>query len=168
MVLIVNTTDDGFLTGEVSEELAARGVEYQVIETGDMYISNCIGCNYCFLKTPGVCCIKDDYQEIFKKIINADQFWVITDTALGFMNHKGKNVFDRILPALNMYLEFRGKQMRHTIRYGKSPDIGVIYRGKADGDYMNKWNERCTANLDSRPLGAYEGNCWKEATACMQ
>ncbi len=43
--------------------------------------------------------------------------WVIPDTALGFINHKGKNIYDRLMPIVTMNLEFRDKLMRHIMRY---------------------------------------------------
>ena len=100
MILIVNTTSDQSAADEIKERLAGKGIEPEVIEASRLNISHCIGCNYCWLKTPGECSIKDDYETILKKIIHADQLWVISDAALGFIDHKGKNLFDRILPVL--------------------------------------------------------------------
>ena len=111
--------------------------------------------------------INDDYAGIIQKIIAADQLWVISDTALGFLNHKGKNVFDRILPILCIYLEFRGDQMRHILRYDKRTDIGIIYQGDANRNYLRQWLDRCTDNLDSKSLGAYPVAELKEAAKCM-
>ncbi len=168
MILIINTTADTGLTAEIEEKLRAKQAEFEIVEAADMKISHCIGCNVCWLKTPGVCAVKDDYEIILKKIIKADQMWVISDTALGFLNHKGKNIFDRILPILDMYLEIRDGQLCHILRYDKRTDIGVIYKGNGDRDYLNRWNARCTKNIDSRALGAYPANEIEEAVKCMQ
>lgn len=167
MVLIVNTTSDKELSKEFREILEERNTEYEMIEAADMNISPCLGCNFCWLKTPGTCAIKDDYEDILVRAHKADQLWVITNTALDFMDHKGKNIFDRVMPLVTMNLEFRGNQMRHVMRYDKNPDIGLIYLGEVDRDYLNKWNERCALNFGSKPLGAYPFWELKEAAACM-
>lgn len=36
-----------------------------LVDTSEMNISHCVGCNCCWLKTPGICVIKDDYEQIF-------------------------------------------------------------------------------------------------------
>ena len=167
MVLIVNTTKDIGITQELQAHIGNKEIEAQIVEAGDMKISHCIGCNYCWLKTPGVCSIKDDYEEILKKIIKADQLWVISDTALGFIDHKGKNIFDRILPIATMYLKFKGDQMRHVARYKKRTDVGLIVTGEADMDYLKKWTVRCALNFESESLGAYSKESIEEAAACM-
>ncbi len=167
MILIVNTTDDREITASIDKNLSSRGAEYEIVEAHDMKISHCVGCNYCWLKTPGICSIKDDYEVLLKKMIHADQMWVISDTALGFLNHKGKNFFDRILPLATMYLKFKGNQMRHVMRYKQKTDIGLIFRGGADRAYLERWNERCTLNFGSKSLGVFPKGEVKEAVACM-
>ena len=167
MVLIVNTTKDTIITNELQTLTRNKGIEAEIIEAGDKKISHCIGCNYCWLKTPGICSIKDDYEEILKKIIKADDLWVITDTALGFIDHKGKNIFDRILPIATMYLKFNRGQMRHVARYDNSPDIGLIVTGEADMDYLDKWVYRCALNFESTALGAFGKDELEEAVSCM-
>ena len=167
MVLIVNTTKDTMITNELQALTRNKGIEAEIIEAGDKKISHCIGCNYCWLKTPGICSIKDDYEEILKKIIEADDLWVITDTALGFIDHKGKNIFDRILPIATMYLKFNRGQMRHVARYDNSPDIGLIVTGEADMDYLDKWVYRCALNFESTALGAFGKDELEEAVSCM-
>ena len=59
MVLIVNTTKDTAITDGLQAIIKNKGIDAQIIEAGDMKISHCIGCNYCWLKTPGICSIKD-------------------------------------------------------------------------------------------------------------
>ncbi|MBO4617881.1 MAG: flavodoxin family protein [Lachnospiraceae bacterium] len=167
MILVVNTTTDTSVSEEVKRLATEGNKDIKLIEAGNKKIGNCIGCNYCWLKTPGECTVKDDYEEIFKEIIHAKELWVISDTALGFINHKGKNFFDRILPIATMYLKFKGKEMRHVARYKSSPDVGIIYSGEADKAYLNRWTERCAINFESKSLGAYSTENIKEAVACM-
>ena len=167
MVLIVNTTSETSITDRIKEQAAGKSVELDVVETASLNISPCIGCNFCWMKTPGVCSIKDDYEIILKKIIHADQLWVISDTALGFLDHKGKNVFDRILPIATMYLKFNGNQMRHVLRYDRTTDIGIIYRGKPDREYLDRWNKRAALNFASKSLGVFSTDEVKEAVSCM-
>ena len=93
-----------------------------------MKIAHCMGCNQCWLKTPGVCAIKDDYESIIKKLVKADNLWIVSDTHFGFLDYRGKRVLDRIMPMLNMYIIFRDGWMRHQLRY-HSLNVGVIYKG---------------------------------------
>ena len=167
MILVVNTTSDTSLTEEIRQAAGAKAGEIDIVEAAELKIGHCIGCNYCWLKTPGECAVKDDYEIILKKLIHADQYWVISDTALGFIDHKGKNVFDRILPILTMNLHFVGDQMRHVSRYGKNADVGVIYKGEADKEYLERWTERAALNLESRSLGVFDESRIKEAISCM-
>jgi len=168
MLLLINTTTDTSVTENLGKRLKEKNVAHEIVEAGNMRISHCIGCNYCWLKTPGICSVKDDYEEILKKLIHADQCWVISETALGFLNHKGKNVYDRLLPLATMYLKFQGKQMRHVLRYKQKTDIGLIYIGEADKAYLKRWNERVALNFGSKSLGAFGAEELKEAVTCMQ
>ena len=167
MILVVNTTADTSVSEEVKKLAAEENKDIKLIEAGDKKIGNCIGCNFCWLKTPGECAVKDDYEEILKEIIHAKELWVISDTALGFINHKGKNFFDRILPIATMYLKFKGEEMRHVARYKSTPDVGIIYSGEADKAYLNRWTKRCAINFESKSLGAYSTENIKESVACM-
>ena len=138
MILIVNTTSDTSVTEELLRGLKDRDIAAEVVEAASLKISPCIGCNHCWLKTPGICSIKDDYEEILKRILPADQLWVISNTALGFLDHRGKNIYDRIIPIATMDLCFADGQMRHVLRYDTAPDVGIIYLGEADRDYLER------------------------------
>ena len=167
MVLIVNTTSDTSVTEEIKRSLDAGSVDFEIIEASALKISHCIGCNHCWLDTPGECSVKDDYEVIIRKLLNADQMWVISNTALGFIDHKGKNVYDRILPILTMNLKFIKGQMRHIRRYDNRVDMGLIVTGECDKEYLTRWNERVALNVDSRALGVYGAEDTEEYVACM-
>lgn len=127
----------------------------EVVCTKGMTISHCIGCNYCWLKTPGICTIKDDYEIILKKILQHEKIVFITDIKFGFVSYQTKNLLDRILPIATMYLQFVDGQMRHVPRYDIRPQMGIVYTGNAEHTYLEKWMERTTLNFESTSLGVY-------------
>ena len=62
MILIVNTTSDLSVTDKLRNLTDSKGIDAQFIECKELKINPCIGCNHCWLKTPGICSIKDDYE----------------------------------------------------------------------------------------------------------
>lgn len=167
MVLMIDTTES-HVGNEVLREIEKCNLpNYELIDTTDMNISHCIGCNYCWLKTPGICTIKDDYEQILQKMIVADQIWLIADTKMGFVSYKAKNIIDRVMPLVTMYLKIKDGQMRHVMRYEHQADFGIIYHGEAENAYLNHWSDRVALNFGSKSLGAYEDKLLKEAVACM-
>ena len=148
--LVLNT-----LGKEVSEQIKAliNDKEAEIVETSSMKIAHCMGCNQCWLKTPGICAIKDDYEEIIKKLVETENLWIVSDTHFGFLDYKGKRVMDRIVPMLNMTVEFRDGWMRHEMRYHPL-NIGLLYKGDADQTMMEDWCKRTAANIGGHSLGA--------------
>lgn len=127
--------------------------EVEVVDTSDMKIAHCMGCNQCWLKTPGICAIKDDYEKIIKKLVETENLWIVSDTRFGFLDYKGKRVMDRIMPMLNMTVCFRDGWMRHKLRY-HALNIGLLYKGAADQTMMEDWCKRTAANIGGQSLGA--------------
>lgn len=168
MILIIDTMSDGKgKQVETALRKEGRQGDFEYIDATGMNISHCLGCNYCWLKTPGQCVIKDDYEAILKKMSKADQVWILSDTKFGFVTYRAKNIVDRVMPLVTMNLHFIGKQMRHVLRYKKNPDWGVIYSGEGDQEYLNRWCERLAVNFDGRSLGAYSLGQLQEVIACM-
>lgn len=167
MVLIVDATQ--FHMGKkILENIKGEQVkEYKWLDASEMKISPCVGCNYCWLKTPGICSIRDDQEQILKKAICADQLWIIADTKFGFISHKGKNIVDRLIPLVMMNLYIKNGEMRHIPRYDKLPDLGVVYCGDGDRQYLNRWVKRMALNLAGSSLGAYSIDEIQEAGACI-
>ena len=148
--LVLNT-----LGNDHTEQIKAliQDKEVEIIDTSDMKIAHCMGCNQCWLKTPGICAIKDDYEVILKKLVEADDLWIVSDTQFGFLDYKGKRLMDRIMPMLNMTVGFRDGWMRHELRYHPF-NIGLLYKGTADQTLMEDWCKRTAANIGGRSLGA--------------
>lgn len=168
MNLLIDTTTNA-VGKKIADEIDKEGLEkeYDYVDTSAMNISHCLGCNFCWLKTPGKCVINDDYEDILKKIMKADQVWLISDTKFGFISYKTKNIVDRILPLLTMNLHMDKKLMRHVLRYNKRQRWGIIYTGDGDKEYLSMWCDRMTSNLDTTSLGIFGESEYKEAIKCM-
>ena len=151
MTIVLNTLEDSF-SEQINELLAWKDDEIDIIHTADLKIMHCMGCNQCWLKTPGVCAIKDDYEIVLKKLAATDNLWIAADTRFGFIDYRGKQVLDRIVPMLNMYIEFRDGWERHQLRY-HALNFGVIYKGNGDQKLLEEWSTRVARNMAGRSLG---------------
>ena len=151
MTLVLNTLE-GDYSEQIKELLAVKDSEVEIVNTAEMKIAHCVGCNMCWLKTPGVCAIKDDYEIILKKIVKADNLWVVVDTKFGFVDYRGKRVLDRIVPMLNMYIEIRDGWERHQLRYHPL-NFGVIYKGNGNKELLEEWSMRVARNMAGKSLG---------------
>lgn len=124
-----------------------------MVYTKEMKIFHCIGCNYCWLKTPGICTIKDDYEIILKKILQHEKIVFITETKFGFASYQTKNLLDRILPIATMYLQFVDGQMRYVPRYDVCSQMGIIYTGNAEHAYLGRWIQKALFNYIAKKNG---------------
>ncbi len=151
MTIILNTIEEKSVLEQISNLIQDN--EREIVNTSDMKIAHCMGCNQCWLKTPGVCAIKDDYESILKKLVKADNLWLVSDTKFGFLDYKSKRMMDRIMPMLNMTIGFRDGWMRHELRY-HALNIGLLYKGNAEQTIMEDWCKRTAANIGGHSLGA--------------
>ena len=151
MTLVLNTLDGNY-SEQIKELLAKKNDEIEIVNTTDLKIMHCMGCNQCWLKTPGVCAIKDDYEIILKKLVKAENLWVVADTKFGFVDYRGKRVLDRIVPMLNMYIEIRDGWERHQLRYHPL-NFGVIYKGNGNKELLEEWSMRVARNMAGKSLG---------------
>ena len=152
MNLVLNTIGVSIDNDAIRSLIQENDIE--VIDTSDMKIAHCMGCNQCWLKTPGICAIKDDYEIILKKLIQAENLRLVSDTRFGFLDYKGKRVMDRIMPMLNMTIGFRDGWMRHELRYHPL-NIGLLYMGDAEQSMMEDWCKRTAVNIGGHSLGAF-------------
>ena len=152
MTLVLNTLESDDYSEQIKALLAGKDENIEIVNTADMKIAHCMGCNMCWLKTPGVCAIRDDYEIILKKLVAAENFWIVTDTKFGFVDYRGKRVLDRVVPMLNMYIEFRDGWERHQLRYHPL-NFGVIYKGDGNQELLEEWSMRVAKNLAGQSLG---------------
>ncbi|MGN1026461.1 MAG: hypothetical protein ACI4P4_08645, partial [Faecousia sp.] len=83
------------------------------------------------------------------------------------VDHRMKNVIDRILPLATMYIHIVDSQCRHVPRYDKKLRFGLLYSGPADRAYLNHWMDRVMLNLGGESLGTYPIDHAKEVLSCI-
>lgn len=110
------------------------GDEVKQIALAGKTIHPCIGCYSCWLKTPGLCCFKDDQEAILKKAVWADQLFWASPVNMGFVTSAIKNATDRMLPMAHPFIKMNGDRMAHYLRYDKTPKIGLLLQTGPDLD----------------------------------
>ena len=167
-LLIINTLPEDDPVVSPALEVLGRGAEQvRVIHTSEKNFRPCIGCNACWLVTPGVCAVKDGYEELLKAYLQADAVVFLAATALNFVDYRMKNVIDRILPLATMHIHIVKGECRHVPRYEKDLRFGLLYSGEADHDYLNRWMDRVMLNLGGENLGVYPIANAEEVSLCI-
>ena len=167
-LLIINTLPENDPAVSPALKALGRGAEeVRVIHAYEKNLRPCIGCNACWLVTPGICAVKDGYEELLKAYLAYDATIFLSGTALNFVDHRMKNVIDRLLPLVTMYVHIVDGQCRHVPRYEKKLRFGLLYAGSADGEYLNRWMERVMLNFGGESLGVSPISDAKEVLSCI-
>ncbi len=94
----------------------------------------CQGCFGCWTKHPAECFMKDTLQQVCRIIGSADELVIITKNLYGGYSADIKNVLDRSIGTSTPLSTYRGRQMHHTLRYGRHGLWEVIVYGEATED----------------------------------
>lgn len=89
----------------------------------------CQGCFGCWTKHPAQCYMKDSLQTVCRIIGKADELIIISENYYGSYSPAVKNVLDRSIGSSTPLSTYRGKQMHHTLRYGKHDLFKVFTYG---------------------------------------
>lgn len=149
------------------QTLKRSAANVQVIHAYEQSFRPCVGCNACWLVTPGVCAIKDGYETLLKAYLQYDAVLFLSGTAMNFVDHRMKNLIDRLLPLVTMYIRIADGQCRHVPRYDKNFRFGMLYEGAADRAYLNRWLERVMLNFTGESLGACPIENAEEVFSCI-
>ena len=113
------------------------GVEYdEILErkcdavvSADGKYAPCQGCFGCWTKHPAQCHMKDKLEKVCRVIGRADELIIISKNCYGSYSPSVKNVLDRSIGSSTPLSTYRGRQMRHTLRYGKHDFFRVFTYG---------------------------------------
>jgi multimeric flavodoxin WrbA len=120
-----NKIFDAYIDELISREQSAGNHVHRFM-LRDMKVRPCTGCFTCWVKTPGICSIKDDGIEIARKFIASDQVIMASPLIMGFVSALLKNAFDRNIPLVHPHLEDVGGEVHHKKRYDKYPTISFL------------------------------------------
>lgn len=159
-IVVLNGIPDGYVTTmsgyveELVKVLMARGHTVNEFRLKDMNIHYCTGCFGCFVKTPGVCLIKDDAEKICREYIQSDLAIMASPVITGFTSALLKRVQDRLIPAILPFVEVIKGEFHHPARYDTLPLIGLLLEkgddtDDEDIDIITSIYERVVINLHS-------------------
>ena len=109
----------------------------------------CQGCFGCWTKHPAECFMKDKLKQACRVIGQADELVIVTKNLYGGYSAAVKNVLDRSIGTSTPFSTYRGRQMHHTLRYGKHDLWKVIVYGdisEAEKDTFRFTAERNALN----------------------
>ena len=84
-----------FLAEGFKEGAEKTGHSVEILNIGNMKIAPCIACEYCHTKGNGECVQKDDMQDVYEKLMDADM--IVFASAVYYFNITGQmqNVISR-------------------------------------------------------------------------
>lgn len=100
-----------------------------VVIHADGKYAPCQGCFGCWTKHPAACHMKDSLHQVCRVIGKADELIIISENYYGVYSPVIKNVLDRSIGSSTPLSTYRGKQMHHTLRYGKHDFFRVFTYG---------------------------------------
>ncbi|MCM1577767.1 MAG: NAD(P)H-dependent oxidoreductase [Ruminococcus sp.] len=121
MTAVIHDLDDNFHS-KISEK-------YETVIKADGKYAPCQGCFGCWTKHPARCYMKDSLAESCRTVGKADPLIIITRNCYGSYSPAVKNILDRSIGLSTPMSTYRGKQMHHTLRYGKRSLLKVISYG---------------------------------------
>ncbi len=113
--------------------LAERGYDAETVDCQTVDVIPCTGCSSCSLRTPGECVVKDDMQEIFRKLVASDVLVLATPVRFGSYCAELKKVIDRFQPLMVPMYVMRQGEMHFRGRYELPALVGVGLLPRAAG-----------------------------------
>ncbi len=92
-------------------------------------IRQCMGCFGCWTKTPGVCVIKDGYQNIGELLSKCDELIIISKCTYGSYSPFILNVLNRSISYMLPYFVTKNGETHHRNRYDNQFALSVHFYG---------------------------------------
>ena len=99
---------------------------YQIIDA-NANAAFCQGCFGCWLKTPGICVMKDRLQTISAKIGHCKEMVILSRCCYGDFSPGVKRVLDRAIGVSLPFFIYRGGGVHHSLRYGNKPKLRICF-----------------------------------------
>lgn len=120
-----NTGFDEYVGGVV-RRWRAGGHDVAHFCLRELEIQPCTGCWSCWWKTPGLCRVADDSDEIRRQFVAAELMLVASPLLVGFPSALCKSVIDKWIPIAHPYIELREGECCHLRRYDRVPTLATL------------------------------------------
>ena len=122
------------------EEFGAKMADrFDRVICADGKYAPCQGCFHCWTKNPAECEMKDSLHEICRMIGQADDLVIVTENWYGGYSPNIKNLLDRSIGTSTPLSTYRGREMHHTLRYGKHHGWSVAVYGNTSEKEKQTW-----------------------------
>jgi multimeric flavodoxin WrbA len=126
------------IRGALIDNLKSSGYEIEEVILREKTIGNCAGDFFCWIKSPGVCNVKDDNLDIARAFMNSDLAVYLSPVTFGGYSSTIKKFIDHQIQNISPYFAVVKGETHHQKRYEKYPDVMVIgYNAKADAPLEN-------------------------------
>jgi len=105
---------------------ASAGAETETVYLAEKKIADCLGCTWCWFKTPGVCRHKDDVPALHAKMLRADVLVYATPLYICTMSAIMKRFLDRIMPLAEPYQEYRDGACSHPHQNKREREMRTV------------------------------------------
>lgn len=102
------------------------GAQVEVVYVAGMDIKPCLGCNACWLKTPGKCVQKDDMDGLVESLRESEVMVLASPIYVGGVTGQMKIFLDRMIPVSPPFIEVKDGKSAHSVPEG-SNFKGVVF-----------------------------------------
>lgn len=120
-------------------------------------VQTCAGCFGCWIKTPGVCVLKDGYENMGALLSRTDRLIIISECCFGGYSPFVKTVLDRSISYLLPFFKTIDNETHHQQRYRKDLTLSVyFYGGSVSPREIETANELVKANSKNFYISDYK------------
>ena len=96
----------------------------------------CKGYYDCWLRTPGICALRDGFEDLGRQIASCDKFVIVSKNLYGGFNREIKNALDRSISFALPFFRFHKREIHHQARFDKIGNMTVyIYDSDSITDF---------------------------------
>lgn len=114
------------IASAASRRLAEAGWAVEAVDLEARRIATCNGCFECWVKTPGVCRIRDYNRELAEKVIGSDLLMLVSRVRFGSYDSEVQTAMEHMIPLISPFFRSVGGETHHARRYEHYPSFGAI------------------------------------------
>lgn len=113
----------------VVDSLRASGFEVDAWTLRDRDIEACRGCLGCWVRTPGVCVVKDEGRELARRAVRCDLLFLLTPVTFGGYSSTLRRALERLVGTITPFFITVKGEVHYRPRHARYPclvGIGVL------------------------------------------